>query len=1315
VLGCRGPVDRPAATVAATAPNGAPAAAASPRAVRLPLRFEENRGQFDAGARFVARQGGVALYLGPDGSVMTLRKPAPAPTEHSPRARALPPPPPAAPAAVLSMRVHGARPDAALVAGRPLLTRSNYFIGNDPSRWRTGVPNFGEVRYRGVRPGVDLVYHGSDAGRLEYDFVVAPGASPDVALDVEGARKLRVAADGWLEIDLGVGELLRQPPPTVYQEVDGKRRVVAGRYRVVGKARVGFTVAAYDRARTLVIDPVLSYASYLGGSGDDQIYGVVVDAAGAAYVSGYTGSANFPVSHPLYGSHSDIDGFVGKLTPAGDALVWATYLGGGGTDAPWGRTVDASGAVYVAGMTASADFPLVHPIYSTLKGTYDAFVAKLSPAGDALVYSTYLSGSDTDVARAVAVDASGAAYVGGYTYSDDYPVLNAYQATKPRPTNIAENGFITKLTPAGDALVYSTFFGGSGGEDLWFIDVDAAGAAYVGGFTYSSNLPTANGAQKKPGGDWDAFVAKLMPSGSELAYATYVGGSRADFTWGFTIDADGAAYISGNTSSTDFPVVHPLQDHLNGPNDCFLTKVTPAGDAFAFSTYFGGGGYEEGDAIVADASGVYLAGASDSLDFPVANGVAPKMGNGFDVYVAKLVPAGDALVYSTTVGGSGNDQAWGMGVDGTGSVIVAGETQSKDFPVLHPVQAAYGGGLYDGLILKLSPDAAAPLSVKPTSATVPPRGPQAFVPFGGSGGYQWSVSTNASGATIDHLGRYKAGATPNVTDVVTLSDSAGASVTATVQVGPALSVSPAAPSVAPLGTVAFTTAGGSGTGNAWAISVNHSGGTIDAASGAYKAGGTPNVSDTVTVTDSVGNSATAIVSVGRGVSISPATPATPPLGSITFSASGGSGIGYAWSLASSGSGATITGATGVYKAGAIGNSSDTVRVVDSLGNSAMVNVSVGGGLVINPPSPSTAPKGVVQLNATGGSGTGYGWALTSNQSGATIDAATGKYTAGATGNVSDTVQLHDSLGNTASVTIAVGPGLQIVPAHPSTTPLGTVALSTSGGSGAGYTWSIATNNSGGTVSNYGIYRAGITGSVNDTVRVTDSLGNTADVDIAVGAGVSIMPGTAELPPRGTLTFSAAGGSGNSFHWTLLASPSGGNIDSQSGAYHAGPIGSVIDRVRVVDELGNKASLDIAVGPGVAISPAKPTVQVGGFIDFMPSGGSHAGYSWSVVTRFGTVAGHIDAATGHYTAGAMSGTDTVQLLDSLGNSAQAPITVTPGPPDDTGSGNGGNGTNMLPPHNGCGCQLGAAPRPAPAGAILLMLALFALAAARRRLG
>lgn len=431
------------------------------------------------------------------------------------------------------------------------------------------------------------------------------------------------------------------------------------------------------------------------------------------------------------------------------------------------------------------------------------------------------------------------------------------------------------------------------------------------------------------------------------------------------------------------------------------------------------------------------------------------------------------------------------------------------------------------------------------------------------------------------------------------------------------------------------------------------GGTLGATTGVYVAGPTGSETDVLKVTDSLGNTAQVAIAVGAGVSIAPANPSSPPRGSVALVASGGSNAGFAWSISSNKSGASVDGG-GRYTAGATGNVTDTVDVVDSLGNTSSVDVSGGGGLSINPAAPSTPPRGTLAFAAGGGSGSGYTWSIEDNDSGGTIAAATGAYRAGPVGNVTDIVKLVDSLGNTLRVSVKVTEGVGISPAAATVAPLGTVPLGATGGSGSGFVWSFLANGSGGSISSVGVYQAGSTGGVTDTVRVTDSLGNSTVSDVTVTAAIAIGPTTTTAFPKGATTFTATGGTG-SYTFTLQTNASGGNVSSTGGAYTAGPKGSVTDVVMVTDANGATATASVLVGPRVTIQPPSPTAPPLGPIGFAATGGSGSGFAWALATN--ASGGSIGAATGLYTAGATSFvTDVVRVTDSLGNTATVDVSV-----------------------------------------------------------
>ena len=390
--------------------------------------------------------------------------------------------------------------------------------------------------------------------------------------------------------------------------------------------------------------------------------------------------------------------------------------------------------------------------------------------------------------------------------------------------------------------------------------------------------------------------------------------------------------------------------------------------------------------------------------------------------------------------------------------------------------------------------------------------------------------------------------------------------------------------------------------------------------------------------------------------VSPAAPSVSPRGTATFTASGGNGIGYAWSIATNASGGAINATTGSYTAGATGGVTDVVRVNDSAGAAGSANVPVGPGVSISPATASVAPRGSQAFTASGGSGTGYAWSIATNASGGTISTATGAYTAGATPDVTDVIQATDSLGNTATRNVTVTSSVSISPATASVAPRGSQAFTASGGSGSGYVWTLSTNASGGTINaSTGAYTAGATPNVTDVVQATDSLGNTASRNVAVTVNLSISPATASVAPRGSLTFTASGGSGTGFAWTLATDASGGNINASTGAYTAGATPNVTDVVRATDSLGNTASRNVAVGAGVSVTPATVGLAPGGTQAFAASGGSGAGYAWSLSTN--ASGGNINPTTGAYTAGATSGTDSVRVTDSLGNSFTATANVT----------------------------------------------------------
>jgi hypothetical protein len=694
----------------------------------LPLSFEANQGQTAPEVKFLARGSGYALFLTPAEAVLTLRQPRDA--EAEPLRPGLAgvthrSPAPAAPPTVVRLKLVGANPHPTLEGMDELPGKVNYLRGNDPQQWRTNVPTYGKVKYSQAYPGIDLVYYGNPR-QLEHDFVVAPGADPSViGLELEGAGKACLDARGDLVWATGAGEV-RLQKPHIYQEVAGRRREVAGGYAVRPGQRVGFRVGAYDARRPLVIDPVLVYATYLGGNdpadsdihGGSQGRGIAVDASGNAYVTGSTTSTDFPgaAGSPIQPSFRGLsspnsfstDAFVAKLNAAGTALVYATYLGGSLGGYGSAIAVDAAGNAYVTGGTASTDFPLAgSPLQSSPPSGGGAFVAKLNAAGSALAYSTYLGGSGGEEATGIAVDALGNAYLTGSTGSTDFPLAGSPVQSRLRG---GSDAFVAKLNAAGSALVYATYLGGNGSDAGLGIAVDALGNAYVTGSTGSTDFPLAGSpVQPRLRGSENAFVAKLNASGSALVYATYLGGSGDDEGHGIAVDAAGNAYVTGYTHSTDFPLAgSPLQSSLpDNYMDAFVAKLNAAGTALVYATYLGGniGGY--GSGIAVDAAGnAYVTGTTSSTDFPGTAGspIQPTPGGGDDAFVAKLNASGSALVYATYLGGSDTDGGSGIAVDALGNAYVTGTTQSTDFPLAgSPLQPSLHDGR-DAFVAKIASD-----------------------------------------------------------------------------------------------------------------------------------------------------------------------------------------------------------------------------------------------------------------------------------------------------------------------------------------------------------------------------------------------------------------------------------------------------------------------------------------------------------------------------------------------------------------------------------------------------------------------------------
>ncbi len=701
---------RPSAEPARTVRKGAQIAEVYGK---LPLSFEANVGQTDRRVKFVSRGAGYVLFLTGDELILKLKKQAqgagkPDPLRRSPKLEQ-------ANQSVLRIKLAGSNGNARATGLEEQPGKSNYFIGSDRSNWRTNVPNYSKVRLHDVYPGIDLVYYGNHR-RLEEDFVVAPGADPaGIAMKIGGAARISIT-DGELVV-AGDGGEVRLRKPTIYQETANGRREVSGAYALRSTGEVTIRVSNYDRSQPLIIDPVLAYSTYLGGSVADYGNSIAVDSSGEAYVTGIAESANFPGTGPssiqptLGGSNN---AFVTKINAAGTAIVYSTYLGGSGSDTGNGIAVDSSGNAYVTGVTASTDFPTMNPIQPAMSGDfYNVFVTEINAEGTMLVYSTYLGGNGNDghaglgingdAAYGIAVDPAGNAYVTGLTFSSNFPTKNPLQATLGSGANF--NSFVTEISAGGTALVYSTYLGGDYDDQGYAIAVDSAGNAYVTGSTNSPNFPgtstspiqsTLEGTSASSCSVIDlapcvtnAFVTKIAAGGMAIVYSTYLGGTTGDIGAGIAVDSSGNAYVTGSAGSANFPGTSssPIQSHLGGlgadyVTNAFVTEINAAGTALVYSTYLGGSTSDAGNAIAVDSSGnAYVTGYTDSADFPTVNAIQPSLIDFSDLFVSEINAGGTALVYSTYLGGSPNydDSGHGIAVDCSGSAYVTGSTESTNF------------------------------------------------------------------------------------------------------------------------------------------------------------------------------------------------------------------------------------------------------------------------------------------------------------------------------------------------------------------------------------------------------------------------------------------------------------------------------------------------------------------------------------------------------------------------------------------------------------------------------------------------------------
>ncbi len=725
----------------------------------LPLRFEGSSGQ-----EFVARGLGSVFTVSPAGAGFTLTKP------NGESANCL-------------MQFVGANQTVSPAGLQPTPGKINRFNGSQPQNWQTGLATYAQVLMKDVYPGINVVFYGNQ-NRLEYDFKLDAGAdASQIAIRFSGAQKLSLAADGSLVIKVNAGEIV-QHAPVAYQTINGSRREVRVAFRLLDRHTATFDLGNYDHGQPLVIDPQLTYSTYFGGNYGDLATAIAVNKTdGSIYIAGQTYSTQVSNNVPLSstnafqknyrGGRFNGDAFVARFDSTGTNLIYATYLGGANNDTALALAVNAAGNAFIAGFTDSTEFPTTNALYNRIRSQrlqsgypVDAFVTELSPAGDALVYSTYLGGKSTDVAEGLALDGADNAYVTGYTYSDNFPVTPGAFQTKLACKNTFynnANAFLTVIAAGGgtNSLLYSTYLGGT--------NFDAGNAiafnnnkVFVAGYTTSTNFPTTNNYltgftnlngvnRKNTYRAKDAFVTAFDASSTtnlSVLYSTFLGGTNNDVATGIAADATGNAFVVGFTTSTNFPYtttnvpgLTPAFVHTNdfikhpaSATNGFLTQIKWDGTSasIGYSTMFGGRGANVANGVALDdATGnVYVIGSATCTNFPVTADLIPplsstnsskKQGSGTtrlsDVVIMVFNQDASALLFSAYLGGKQNDYGNAIALDSDNNVYLAGLTTSTNFPTVNPWKS-YRSGSNDMFIAKISADVISSIFIVPPTPQI---------------------------------------------------------------------------------------------------------------------------------------------------------------------------------------------------------------------------------------------------------------------------------------------------------------------------------------------------------------------------------------------------------------------------------------------------------------------------------------------------------------------------------------------------------------------------------------------------------------------
>jgi hypothetical protein len=806
----------------------------------LPLAFEANQGQADAQVKYLARGVGYKLYLTASEAIFKLHQrggysevqrmmdhkrlgPARVKAMRLQREQTMEK---SSKFAAVHMQLLGSS-STQLAASDPQPGKVNYFVGNDSAKWHAGVPLFGQVSYRNLYPGVDLAFHGSGK-QLEFDYLVSPGADAKaINLKFQGADRMSTNAAGDLILTTAAGPL-EIHRPVAYQQKDGARKNVEASFVVKNASEVAFALGTYDHSRELVIDPTVTYSTYFGGDFADYGYAIAVDGSGNEFVAGTTDSDTIPGDSNGTDQQS-FDVFVTEITSAG-VLVFTTEFGGSGDDFPGGIAIDGTG-IYVAGGTDSSDFPStaghVQPTFEggPVGGDTDAFAVKLALNGASLTWATYIAGYNADNGYAVAVDSSQNVYVVGETLSVDLGsntqgasgvvnfLPNGGALNLGAGANGNDDGFIVKLNPTATAYLLVSYIGGSGPDLATGVALDGSGNIYISGQTLSTDLPVVNALQSKCGTDGtcnggldDAFMAGVPASLGAYTYLTYYGGSGIDDAIAIAVDPTGNAYVTGQTQSSDFPVVAPFQGKFptGAQQNAFAVVLNPSGSAATYSTYLGGTGADTGDGVAIDSStpaNIYVTGQTTSTDFPTVNPTQAALSGSSDAFVTVLSPSQKTALFSTYLGGGGDeDQSGGaVAVDlATSNIYVTGDTDSGNgstspFPTTTgALDGTYGGGTCmdsmnnsvpcpDAFITAYTPATAADFSISAASPSAVDPGNNATlaVTLQSLNAYNSAVNLTCS-VTGNGTPLPTCSATSFSTNPVTLTADATASTTLTV-------------------------------------------------------------------------------------------------------------------------------------------------------------------------------------------------------------------------------------------------------------------------------------------------------------------------------------------------------------------------------------------------------------------------------------------------------------------------------------------------------------------------------------------------------